>query len=207
MVIKEIENNIIKLNDTFALISNERKELLNELARYISEKVKAGDEVNLNFICTHNSRRSHMGQIWGQTAAEYYGIENVKCFSGGTEATAFNPRAVNAIRDYGYEIIQKDNSGNPLYLVKYSDEKEPLICFSKVYNDEFNPQNNFAAIMTCSDADENCPVVFGAEARFPIRYKDPKEYDNTDLEAKMYKERFEEIGREMLYLFSNVNEG
>ena len=207
MVIKEIENNIIKLNDTFALISNERKELLNELARYISEKVKAGDEVNLNFICTHNSRRSHMGQIWGQTAAEYYGIENVKCFSGGTEATAFNPRAVNAIRDYGYEIIQKDNSGNPLYLVKYSDEKEPLICFSKVYNDEFNPQNNFAAIMTCSDADENCPVVFGAEARFPIRYKDPKEYDNTDLEAKMYKERFGEIGREMLYLFSNVNEG
>jgi arsenate reductase len=207
MVIKEIENNIIKLNDSFALISNERKELLNELARYISQKVKAGDEVNLNFICTHNSRRSHMGQIWGQTAAKYYGIENVKCFSGGTEATAFNPRAVNAIREFGYEIIQKDNSGNPLYLVNYADEKEPLKCFSKVYNDEFNPQNNFAAIMTCSDADENCPVVFGAEARFPIRYKDPKEYDNTDLEAKMYKERFEEIGREMLYLFSRVNEG
>lgn len=207
MVIKEIENNIIKLNDTFALISNERKELLNELARYISQKVRNHEEVKLNYICTHNSRRSHMGQIWGQTAAEYYGIENVKCFSGGTEATAFNPRAVNAIRDYGYEIIQKDNSGNPLYLVKYSDEKEPLKCFSKVYNDEFNPQNNFAAIMTCSDADENCPVVFGAEARFPIRYKDPKEYDNTELEAKMYKERFEEIGREMLYLFSNVNEG
>lgn len=207
MVIKEIENNIIKLNDTFALISNERKELLNELARYISQKVRNHEEVNLNFICTHNSRRSHMGQIWGQTAAEYYGIENVKCFSGGTEATAFNPRAVKAIREFGFIITQKDNSGNPLYLVKYSDEKEPLICFSKVYNDEFNPQNNFAAIMTCSDADENCPVVFGAEARFPIRYKDPKEYDNTDLEAKMYEERFEEIGREMLYLFSRVNEG
>ncbi|MBZ0182692.1 MAG: hypothetical protein K8F60_09555 [Melioribacteraceae bacterium] len=204
MVIKEIENNIIKLNDSFALISNERKELLNELARYISERVKSGDEVNLNFICTHNSRRSHMGQIWGQTAAEYYGIENVKCFSGGTEATAFNPRAVNAIREFGFIITQKDNSGNPLYLVNYADEKEPLKCFSKVYNDEFNPQNNFAAIMTCSDADENCPVVFGAGARFPIRYKDPKEYDNTELEAKMYKERFEEIGREMLYLFSNV---
>lgn len=207
MVIKEIENNIIKLNDTFALISNERKELLNELARYISEKVKNRKEVNLNFICTHNSRRSHMGQIWGQTAAEYYGIENVKCFSGGTEATAFNPRAVKAIREFGFIITQKDNSGNPLYLVKYSDEKEPLKCFSKVYNDEFNPQHNFAAIMTCSDADKNCPVVFGAEARFPIRYKDPKEYDNTELEAKMYKERFEEIGREMLYLFSRVNEG
>lgn len=207
MVIKEIENNIIKLNDSFALISNERKELLNELARYISEKVKAGDEVNLNFICTHNSRRSHMGQIWGQTAAEYYGIENVKCYSGGTEATAFNPRAVNAIREFGFIITQKDTSGNPLYLVKYSDEKEPLKCFSKIYNDEFNPQNNFAAIMTCSDADENCPIVFGAEARFPIRYKDPKEFDNTELETKMYKKRFEEIGREMLYLFSNVNEG
>lgn len=204
MVIKEIENNIIKLNDTFALISNERKELLNELARYISQKVRNHEEVKLNYICTHNSRRSHMGQIWGQTAAEYYGIVNVKCFSGGTEATAFNLRAVKAIREFGFIITQKDNSGNPLYLVNYADEKEPLKCFSKVYNDEFNPQNNFAAIMTCSDADENCPVVFGAEARFPIRYKDPKEYDNTELEAKMYKERFEEIGREMLYLFSRV---
>ena len=204
MVIKEIENNIIKLNDTFALISNERKELLNELARYISQKVRNHEEVKLNYICTHNSRRSHMGQIWGQTAAEYYGIENVKCFSGGTEVTAFNLRAVKAIREFGFIITQKDNSGNPLYLVKYSDEKEPLKCFSKIYNDEFNPQNNFAAIMTCSDADENCPVVFGAEARFPIRYKDPKEFDNTELETKMYKERFEEIGREMLYLFSNV---
>ncbi|MDZ7763692.1 MAG: hypothetical protein U5K00_04605 [Melioribacteraceae bacterium] len=145
-------------------------------------------------MCTHNSRRSHISQIWAQTAAEYYNIPNVKCYSGGTEATAFNPRAVNAMTKAGFKIEKKDNSDNPVYLVYYSDEKEPVKCFSKVYSDEFNPQKDFAAIMTCSDADENCPVVFGAEARFPIRYDDPKEFDGTELEEEKYDERVEQIG-------------
>lgn len=192
------------LKNSFNSISEERKKLLYEFSEYIVNKLKDEKDVNLIFICTHNSRRSHISQIWAQTAAEYYGIPNIKCYSGGTEATAFNPRAVKAMTKAGFRIEKQDDSDNPVYLVYYSDEKEPVECFSKVYSEEYNPQKDFAAIMNCSDADENCPVVFGAEARFPIRYDDPKEFDGTELEEIKYDERVEQIGREMLYAFKKV---
>lgn len=204
-VINEVEPKIEQLKNSFNLISDERKELLNQFAEYISTKLKDDNEINLTFICTHNSRRSHISQIWAQAAADYYGIPNIKCYSGGTEATAFNPRAVKAIMKAGFRIEKKDDSDNPLYLVYFSADKEPLKCFSKVYSDSFNPQKEFAAIMTCSDADENCPVVFGAEARFPIRYDDPKEFDDTELEEEKYNERVEQIGREMLFIFNKIH--
>ena len=204
MIIETLKEPIERLKERFNEIPKKRKILLESFAKYISEKVKEIKEVNLTFICTHNSRRSHMTQIWAQTAAEYFEIPNVECFSGGTEATAFNPRAVKAIRDSGFKVEQLDESENPVYLVYYSDNKEPLKCFSKVYSDDFNPNENFAAVMTCSDADENCPVVFGAESRFPIRYDDPKEFDGTELEKIKYRERFEQIGIEMLFVFSKI---
>ena len=206
MPLQNLNELIKQLKKRFDEIPLERKELLNSFAAHISAKVKRVKNVNLNFICTHNSRRSHMAQIWAQTAAEYFDIPNVKCFSGGTEATAFNPRAVKAIRDLGFKVEQLNQSENPVYLVYYSDEKDPLKCFSKVYSDEFNPNKNFAAIMTCSHADENCPVVFGAEQRFPIRYDDPKEFDGTDLEEEKYKERFEQIGIEMIFVFNKIKD-
>ncbi|WKZ70853.1 MAG: hypothetical protein QY331_06270 [Melioribacteraceae bacterium] len=204
-VINKVEAKIKQLKDSFELIPNERKELLNQFAQYISSKLREKKELNLIFICTHNSRRSHISQIWAQTAAAYYNIPNVKCYSGGTEATAFNSRAVQAMQKAGFKIEKPDDSDNPVYLVYYSNDKKPVECFSKVYSDEYNPQKDFAAIMTCSDADENCPVVFGAEARFPIRYDDPKEYDGTELEEEKYYERVEQIGIELLYAFSKIN--
>lgn len=203
-VFKNIIDKINEIDKQFDQINNERKELLNSFAEYILRKIKDGKEINLTFICTHNSRRSHISQIWAQAAAKYFGVKNVKCYSGGTEATAFNPRAVKAMEKAGFKVEKQDNSDNPLYLVYYSDEEEPLKCFSKVYNDPFNPQKEFAAIMTCSDADENCPVVFGAEKRFPIRYEDPKAFDGTDKEEEKYDERVEQIGREMLFSFSKL---
>jgi len=204
MICKEIENKIDELENSFNEISNHRKNLLLNFSEYISAKISQNEVINLIFICTHNSRRSHMSQIWAQTAAHYFNIPNVKCFSGGTEATSFNPRAVKAIKESGFVVEKNDKSENPIYFVSYSENVEPIKCFSKVYSDEFNPQKNFAAIMTCSDADENCPVVFGAEVRFPIRYNDPKEFDGTDLEELKYRERFEEIGTEMLFTFNNI---
>lgn len=203
-VLPEIEQKINQLKSSFEMIPEQRKELLIETAQYISNKLKQKKEVNLTFICTHNSRRSHISQIWAQTAAEYFNIPSIKCYSGGTEATAFNPRAEKAMQKAGFRLEKQDNSENPVYLVYYSDDRETLKCFSKVYSDPYNPQKDFAAIMTCSDADENCPVVFGAEARFPIRYEDPKEFDDTELEEQMYLQRVEQIGREMVFLFSKI---
>ena len=199
-----IEILIQRLMNEFDKIDSTRKELLLSFASEISEKLHTNTEVNLTFICTHNSRRSHFGQIWAQTASAFYGIKNLNCFSGGTETTAFNIRAVQAIINGGFEAVNSSEDDNPKYLVSYSYDRKPIECFSKVYNDKFNPQKNYIAIMTCSHADENCPIVFGADSRFPIRYDDPKEFDDTLIEQQKYKERFEQIGREMLFAFNNV---
>jgi arsenate reductase len=203
-MLKSVDEEVKKILKKQNEISIERKRLLNNFAEYISGKLTSENFVNLIFICTHNSRRSIMAQVWAQTAAEYFGIKNLKCFSGGTEITAFNPNAVKAMADAGFIINRNDKTENPIYFVRYSNDAEPVKCFSKIYSDKFNPQNNFIAIITCSEADKNCPVVIGAEKRFPITYNDPKKYDNTKLQKAKYSERFEQIGVEMLYAFKQI---
>jgi arsenate reductase (thioredoxin) len=199
-----VEQYIAGIEDDFAEIQDERKAQLKKLALYIDSKSSAGETSNLIFICTHNSRRSHMSQIWAQSAAYHYGITNVNSFSGGTEATAFNHRSVRALRKAGFEIEQTDSSSNPVYLVKYAEEEEPIKGFSKKYDDEFNPQENFVAIMTCSEADKTCPQVSGSTLRVAIPYVDPKEADDTPEEEARYDERCRQIATEMFYIFSQV---
>jgi arsenate reductase len=187
------------------LLPKERQMILGELTRFVQNGIDRNETVLLNFICTHNSRRSHLAQLWAQTAAYYYGIPGVECFSGGTEATAFNPRAVTAMREVGFDIRTTREGENPVYEVKYATDAPGVITFSKKYDDAFNPANDFAAVMTCSHADENCPLVIGARARIAIMYNDPKEFDGTPFEAAKYRERVLQIGAEMFYAFSQVN--
>jgi arsenate reductase len=189
-------------NLPFAAISSERLQLLNEMAAYLIAKMKQGQEIRLNFICTHNSRRSQFSQIWAQTAAAYYGIEAF-CYSGGVEVTTFNPRAVAAIQRDGFKVVQKEGE-NPIYFVFFCDDSEPIMAFSKVYNDPINATKDFAAVMTCDHADENCPVISGAERRLPLRFEDPKAFDDSPLEEKMYSERSHQIAAELFYLFEKV---
>jgi arsenate reductase (thioredoxin) len=184
-------------------IPKDRISILQVFIDYIQQKVDAGRPVNLNFICTHNSRRSQFSQIWAKTAASYFDIE-INSFSGGVEVTAFNERAVASVKRAGFRVTQK-GVGNPKYFVFYSDDADPVICFSKVYDDPANAPKNFAAIMTCSHADENCPFIPGAEARIPVRYEDPKAFDGTSEEAARYDERSLQIASEMLYVFSKIN--
>jgi len=199
----KLKKTISDLTHNFDSIPNERKETLIEVAQYISDELTEKGEVKLNFICTHNSRRSHLAQIWTQTAANYYEIEGVETYSGGTEATAFNPRAVAAIERAGFHV--KNPVGeNPRYEVKFSEDAKPMICFSKKFNDSENPEKNFAAIMTCSEADENCPFVPGTSFRKAVTYRDPKESDGTDHEKETYDERCRQIGTEMFYMMSQV---
>ncbi len=188
----------------FGDIPAERKRQLDALADYIASRAQSNKPVRLNFICTHNSRRSHMGQIWAAVAANAYNIDRVQTYSGGTEATAFNPRAVAALRRAGLTIKQTTTDENPIYHVTYSDRAMPITSFSKVYDHAPNPKREFAAIMTCSSADKACPAVPGADQRFAITYEDPKAFDGTDKEATMYDERCAQIARDLLYVFSNV---
>lgn len=188
----------------FSGISPERKEELQQIADFVRQHIQAGTTAKLTFICTHNSRRSHLAQVWAQTAAAYFEIPHVETFSGGTEATAFNPRAVAALKRAGFDIPEPSPGRNPHYQVSFASNAEPLDCFSKVYSESPNPAADFCAVMTCSQADKNCPVVAGAARRVAIPYDDPKANDGTPQESQKYDERCRQIAREMLYLFSRV---
>lgn len=188
----------------FAAISSKRLQLLDEMAVYLLDKIKKGEEIRLNFICTHNSRRSQFSQVWAQTAAVFYGIE-AACYSGGVEVTAFNERAVAALKRDGFKVVQKGED-NPVYFVFPGEDTEPIITFSKVYDDALNANKGFAAVMTCDHADENCPYIPGADKRFPLRYEDPKAFDDTEEEARRYTERSRQIGAELVLLFKNISE-
>ncbi len=185
-------------------ITEERKKVLQPLIHYIQNKVDLRKEVYLNFICTHNSRRSHLSQIWAQTMARHFKISKVFCFSGGTEATAMFPAVKDTLDRKGFRIITLVDGSNPVYAVRYAHSTHPIICFSKVYDHGFNPQSDFAAVMVCSDAEENCPFIANAEKRLSVTYDDPKIYDNTaEMEAK-YIERSRQIATEMLFVFSSI---
>lgn len=194
----------LELEQEFEQIPEERKQLLHKLADYARDKKAQGITAQFNFICTHNSRRSHLSQLWAQAAAAYYDIKDVACYSGGTEATAFNPRAVKAMQEVGFMIATLKEGENPLYEVKFAEAAAPVKAWSKRFDDPANPASHFCAVMTCSDADQNCPFVPGVELRLGITYDDPKHFDDTPQEARKYNERVRQIGREMLYAFSKV---
>lgn len=187
----------------FGTIPTERKAVLQLLIDYVQAKKDKGETINLNFICTHNSRRSQFSQVWGKVAANYFGIE-INSYSGGVEVTAFNERAVESIKRTGFDIIS-EGEGNPHYSIYYSKSEPPIIAFSKVFDDATNASSNFAAVMTCSHADENCPFIPGAEARLPIRYEDPKAFDDTPEESEKYDERSRQIATELFFVFSKIS--
>lgn len=191
--------------NNFNQIPAERKKALSEISDYISQKKKLAKDIELTFICTHNSRRSHISQIMAQASAAYYGVENIYCYSGGTEVTAFNINAVNALRKIGFEIVATNTSNNPVYEVQYGSLTPKLIAFSKVYTSLPNPQKEYGAVLTCSQADASCPIVQGADGRFKLPYEDPKLSDGTIEQDQVYTERSKQIGLEMLYLFSQIN--
>ncbi|POY40690.1 protein-tyrosine-phosphatase [Flavobacterium alvei] len=200
----EIENVISTLN--FESISEERKIVLQPLIDFIQRKSDEQKEIRLNLICTHNSRRSHLSQVWAQTAAAHYGIQNVFCYSGGTEATAMFPMAAKTLEKQGFQIKTISEGNNPVYAIKYSENAHPIIGFSKTFDDDFNPQSEFAAILTCSSADQGCPFIAGAEKRIPITFEDPKAFDNTPQQAEKYEERSVQIATEMFYVFSQIKQ-
>ena len=188
----------------FENISNDRKNILQPLIDYIQVKVNSKKPVNLNFICTHNSRRSHLSQVWAQTSASFYNIDNVHCYSGGTQETALFPKVAETLSNQGFQILKIADSNNPIYAIKFDKNCLPIIGFSKKYDDPFNPVSNFAAILTCSQADEGCPFISGAEKRIPITYEDPKISDGTTNQTEVYQQRSTEIATEMMYIFSQI---
>ncbi len=185
-----------------AHITPDRLNILDGLVDYIRSKSQKGEEILLSFICTHNSRRSHLSQIWAQTMVDHFGISRVHCYSGGTEATAIYPAVPETLIEQGLNVIKLSEGDNPIYAIKHSDNAHPIVAFSKTYDHPYNPKSQFAAIMTCAEADSGCPFVPGAEVRFSIPFSDPKEFDNSPLKKEKYRERSLQIATELYYVFS-----
>lgn len=186
------------------VISDSRKEVLTPLVAYIQSKVDSKSPIRINFICTHNSRRSHLTQIWMQVAANYFAIPDVICYSGGTEQTAMYPMVATVLKEQGLDVFKIAEGENPIYAIKYDDNEVPIIGFSKKYDAVFNPSSDFAAVMTCSQADGGCPFIAGAERRIPITFEDPKEFDGTGNQRKGYFNRSLDIASEMFYILSQI---
>ena len=205
-VLPSLQPVISRVTLEFDQIPVERQKVLRKVAHFIRSKVLAKEESQLMFICTHNSRRSHLSQIWAQTAAAYYDVAGVRTFSGGTEATACNERTGAALKRAGVDITNSTpDQKNPVLLVNYSPAAEPIHAFSKVYSEGGNPKSNFVALMTCDHADQNCPIVKGSVLRVSIPFVDPKVSDGTDEEISTYDERCRQIAREMFFLMKQVN--
>ncbi len=203
-MLPKIKNYIEDAIKTFDTIPEERKKTLEKIALFIQSKQDEGKTTELIYVCTHNSRRSHLGQIWGKTAAAYYGIKDINTYSAGTETTAFNPNAIKAIQDAGFEVSKEEKSQNPLYNVYYGEKQSPVSCFSKTYGDSTIPKQDLCAIMTCTEADGNCPFIPGTELRISCPYNDPKAFDGTPQQDEKYVERCKQIATECLYVFSKV---
>ncbi|MFK5983332.1 MAG: protein-tyrosine-phosphatase [Flavobacteriaceae bacterium] len=202
MIFKDILKTIAEVEGYS--ISETRKKILQPLIDFIIEKEEVGEEINLNFICTHNSRRSHLAQIWAQVMAAHFKVKNVHCYSGGTEATSLFILVKETLEEIGFVFNTDLEGNNPRYHIYFSEDNAPIVGFSKKFDDTFNPNEIFTAIMTCSHADENCPFISGAEKRIPIAYEDPKQFDNTPFQKEKYKERSLEIASEMSYVFSRI---
>lgn len=185
-------------------ISPERKELLLDIANTIADEYLDREKINLNFICTHNSRRSQLGQVWSFYAAEYFQLNNIFTFSGGTETTAFHRNTVKTLQKVGFEFNVVDFSHqNPRYLITFKGTKKSIVGFSKTFDDAAN-EYPYIALTTCDHADENCPFIPDAIHRFHLPYKDPKVADGTDFQDEKYLEANQQIAAEIFIIFEEI---
>lgn len=193
------------LTTQFDLIEETQRKVMEPFVAWLVANYHADKPTTIIVICTHNTRRSMLGATMGNVAAAYYGLPNIRFFSGGTDPRAFNPRTIATLREIGIDITKTDREAprgstfelNPIYQVAWGKELETLE-FSKKYTDMHNPQEKFAAILACSEADAACPKVSGAALRIPVPYLDPKAYDDAPIEAAKYAERRDDVGRFML---------
>lgn len=202
-----ISQNIPMLRDSIKILSEQehlitdlRRAELSDLASQITALKADKGSAKVTFVCTHNSRRSQLAEIWLRTANRYLQIKDIDIYSGGTEATAFNHRMVAALQRFGFSLQIAKQGNNPIYLDTEVEKK----MFSKKYDAPYNPNQDFIAVMVCAQADRDCPFVQGAWARVSLPYLDPKVANDGPHEASAYDDKVKEIGREMLYLASQM---
>lgn len=185
----------------FDSIAVERKIVLQQLALSIRQSIAEYDRADILYVCTHNARRSHFGQVAAALAAAFYGIEQIYTYSAGTETTHVHIQTIKAIEALGCTVLKMNETTNPKYQINF-DGPHTLTCYSKTIHDSMLPKQEYIAVMTCTDAEQNCPFLPLAIARIALPYADPKIADGTGNEALIYFACFEQILTEALYVFA-----
>lgn len=184
-----------------------RTPLLDQLVTWIQNASKNSplQPIQITFICTHNSRRSQLAQAWLAALASGHSLSNIQAYSGGTEVTAFHPNAVATLERAGFHTrLGNPDTDNPVYEIGFNSGADPLWMYSKRYDDEANPNRQFAAVMVCSDAEAACPFVPGAAFRLGLPYLDPKRSDGNPDAPQVYDECSMEIATEMNYIIQQI---
>ena len=186
-------------------LSKKRESLLIEIADTIAEAYLDRQKIKINFICTHNSRRSQLAQVWAFFAINYFQLSNIFSLSGGTEVTKFHRNAVKVLQYAGFEFdLDNFSHQNPKYLVSFKGCKTPLRVFSKIFEDPIN-EFPYIAITTCNNAHESCPFIPDAIHRLHLPYSDPKIFDNTHKTREKYLETSNLIAGEIYFIFEEIN--
>ncbi|PQJ78736.1 hypothetical protein [Polaribacter porphyrae] len=184
-------------------LTENRKIQLLKIAETIAKEYTTNEIVHLNFICTHNSRRSQLGQVWGFYAAHYFNL-NIKAFSGGTEVTAFFRNTVKTLQKVGFYFHVVDfNHQNPTYEISFDGSRASIYGFSKLFSHKDNLEP-YMAITTCNNADKNCPFIPEATHRFHLPFVDPKVSDGTSEFEKVYLNTNRQIAGEIYFIFNKV---
>lgn len=184
-------------------IPQERRKRLEPLIDYLQQGEAHHEVMRLHFICTHNSRRSQLAQVWAHTLAWHHN-RPLQSFSGGVEETAFHPQAVAALRRAGFHIPEPPKGENPPYEVHFAQEAAPISAYSKLFDAPENPRAPFAAVMTCDEAADNCPFIPGTERRIALSYQDPKVADGTPQQEATYDARCRQIATELSFVFHQI---
>jgi arsenate reductase len=195
--------NFFKLASKNIKLAEDRKKILLKISETVATEYTVNNVVNLNFICTHNSRRSQLGQVWAFYAANYFNL-NIHAFSGGTEVTAFYRNTVKTLQAVGFDFkVVEFSHQNPTYLISFEESTNSILGFSKRFDDETN-KNPFIAITTCNNADKNCPFIPTAIERFHLPFEDPKFSDGTPEQSTTYLKTNEQIAAEVFFIFTEI---
>ena len=106
------------------------------------------------FLCTHNSARSQMAE----GLLRELGGDRFEPFSAGTEVTHVRPLAIRAMSELGVDISGQESKTLDRYL-----------------NGPFD-----AVITVCDQANEACPVFFGARQRLHWSFPDPSQAEGDE---------------------------
>lgn len=210
-LLSKVQRHADLLSKQSDLIEERHRAAADELVNWISENYQPGKPLTVIVVCSGNSRRSILGSTMGNIAAAYYGLPEIRFYSGGTTPSAFNQRTIATLKEIGVEVEPSgeeaprgmSEEANPIYRVQWGTGME-TVEFSKLYSDAQYPQSGFAAVMVCDQAEAECPIVKGASKRISAPYMDPKKYDGTTIESSKYAERRDDIGRFMLSVLSQV---